>query len=236
MRARHSFLHQLFNPGLSRQLISVAGYTTLALMSLWLSASAHAQTRTYKHENADGTVIFSDAPIYNGQVQRTSYSSVTRIPMAANPCKGFSVAQLDAKGQNLDALFSGAANAYNVDAILVKAVARAESCFDPQAVSRVGAQGIMQLMPPTAEALGVTDSFNATQNINGGARYLADMLARYDNNRQLALAAYNAGPGNVDRYGGVPPFDETQRYIVSVGKFYEHYKTSSFATTLANSQ
>ena len=217
----------------SRQRVSIAGLASLASIALLAVTCVQAQTRTYKHENADGTVIFSDAPISHGQVQRTSYASTTRTPMAANPCRGLSDAQLDTKAQQLDSLFNSAGNTFGVDPVLLKAVARAESCFDPRAVSRVGALGIMQLMPPTASEMGVNDSFNAVQNINGGARYLAAMLERYNNDRRLALAAYNAGPGNVDRFNGVPPFDETQRYIVSVGKFYEHYKTIATATTVA---
>lgn len=120
------------------------------------------------------------------------------------------------KTTDMDEIFQQAANQYGVPANLLKAVAKAESGFDPNAVSSCGAQGVMQLMPSTAAALGVQDPLDAEQNIMGGAKYLSEMLNRYGGDTQLALAAYNAGSGNVAKYGGVPPFKETQSYISKV--------------------
>jgi soluble lytic murein transglycosylase-like protein len=117
---------------------------------------------------------------------------------------------------DLDAIFQKASDTYHVPVELLKAVAKAESNFNPKAESHAGAKGIMQLMPGTAKALGVTDPFDPEQSIMGGAKYLSQQLARYDGNAVLALAAYNAGPGNVAKYNGVPPFKETQNYISKV--------------------
>ena len=198
--------------------------TMLCLIVVLVANGASAQQSTYKHRNADGSVTFSDAPIENGVVTRTSYKAVLRKPVVANPCRGLTIAQLDAKGRKLDTWFAQAEQRHGVAASLLKAVARAESCFDPKAVSSAGAKGLMQLMPPTAKAMGVADIFNTRQNLEGGARYLAAMLSRYSNNTELALAAYNAGPGNVDRYNGIPPFKETERYIRSVKAFRLRYQ------------
>lgn len=120
---------------------------------------------------------------------------------------------------SLDGIFQKAADTYQISANLIKAVAKAESEFNPNAVSRCGAQGVMQLMPATAASLGVKDSFDPEQNIMGGAKYLSQLLDKYEGNVSYALAAYNAGSGNVAKYGGIPPFKETQNYVKKISEY-----------------
>lgn len=121
--------------------------------------------------------------------------------------------------QSMDSIFAEASEKYGVPLALLKAVAKAESGFNASAVSPAGAMGVMQLMPSTASSLGVTDPFDARSNIMGGAKLLSQNLKRYNGNIDLALAAYNAGSGNVAKYGGVPPFAETQNYIKKIHKY-----------------
>ena len=117
-----------------------------------------------------------------------------------------------------------AALEHGVDESIVRAIIHAESAFNPRALSRVGAQGLMQLMPATASRFGVSNAFDAAQNIRGGVRYLAWLLKRFDGNLTLAAAGYNAGEGAVDKYGGVPPYNETQRYVQRVALLAERYR------------
>ncbi|MFC1812174.1 lytic transglycosylase domain-containing protein [Thermodesulfobacteriota bacterium] len=117
-----------------------------------------------------------------------------------------------------------AAHNHQVDPALIKAIIKAESSYNPNAISKRGAKGLMQLMPRTAEALGVEDSFNPEQNIKGGVRYFKNLVNQFDGDVKLALAAYNAGSRTVRKYQGVPPYKSTKYYIKKVFQYYHFYK------------
>jgi soluble lytic murein transglycosylase-like protein len=135
-------------------------------------------------------------------------------------CIRMSKKSLNHRARPYNASINKYAKKYNVDADLVKAVIAAESCYNRTAVSPKNAQGLMQLIPATASRFGVTNSFNADQNIRGGTRYLSFLLKRYKGNLYKAVASYNAGEGAVDRYKGIPPYRETQQYVRNVLQVY----------------
>lgn len=128
-------------------------------------------------------------------------------------------------GQSIQSIIEKAAKNYDIDPHLIKAVIKHESNGDPMAVSAKGAKGLMQLMDSTANMLGVEDPFNPEENIMGGAKYLKDLLLQFDNDIELALASYNAGPGAVQKYGGIPPFSETRNYVKKVVRTYHSLKS-----------
>ncbi len=120
-----------------------------------------------------------------------------------------------------------AAGRFGVDSSLIKAVIKAESAFDHKAVSRKGAKGLMQLMPQTSSDMKVENPFNPEENIFGGTRYLSLLLDRFENNKMLALAAYNAGPETVETHQGIPPFPETKSFVRKVLDYYKQYKSGN---------
>ena len=161
----------------------------------------------------------TDAPVDTSPVADTfTSSSSSANTTAANATSSGSVSS----PENLEEYFKEASETYGVDINLLKAIARQESNFNPSATSSAGAMGVMQLMPSTAKGLGVTNAYDAQENIMGGAKLMAQNLKKYNGDVSLALAAYNAGSGNVDKYGGIPPFKETQNYVKKVLGYYQN--------------
>ena len=143
----------------------------------------------------------------------------------------FRVAAAPKPEGRFDRLISEAATTYGVDVDLVRAVIKAESNFNPRARSPVGAEGLMQLMPALQQDFGITDPFDPRQNVMGGVRYLRRLLDLHGGNVALALASYNAGPGNVARYGGIPPFRETRNYVKKITGFWNQPSGTDPRTT-----
>jgi soluble lytic murein transglycosylase-like protein len=158
-----------------------------------------------------------------GPVRTVAYSYIeTCYACGVNPGVSFATVRLNTSAYQAE--IASAAREFGVDEAIVRAIIHAESAFNPSALSHAGAQGLMQLMPPTARRFGVTDSYDARQNIRGGVQYLAWLLKRFNGDLTLAAAGYNAGEGAVDRHKGVPPYSETQRYVQRVGVLAERYR------------
>ncbi len=181
---------------------------------LGLTAFSDSWADIYKYIDQDGVVHFSNVPSSNGKWVLVIKEKRVQFNLGENFKK-------------YEPEIWKASQRYSVDYHLVRAVIKAESNFNPKAVSRAGAQGLMQLMPQTASLLQVNDSFHPEDNIDGGVRYLRYLLNVYKDNLSLALAAYNAGEKAVFNYRGIPPYPETQTYIQRVLRYYQEYSRES---------
>lgn len=182
--------------------------------------------QVYSYVGKDGVRTYTSvrpAGVPMSAVRTIQYSYMERCyACSALPGVDFRAVRLNTTAYSDE--IAAAARELGVEEAVVRAIIHAESAFNPNAISRVGAQGLMQLMPATARRFGVLDAFDAGQNIRGGVQYLAWLLKRFNGNLALAAAGYNAGEGAVDKYGGVPPYSETQRYVQRVGVLAERYR------------
>lgn len=173
---------------------------------------ADAAAQIYTWRDGNGTLVLSATKPKDGVAVKT-YAVTSNTTGTA----GFGVTRpISRKSAAFDSLIDDHASRHGISADLVRAVIQAESAFNPMARSPKGAMGLMQLMPATAAELGVQNPYDADENIGGGVAYLKSLLVRYDGNEELALAAYNAGPGAVEKYGAIPPYRETRNYVARI--------------------
>lgn len=196
----------------------------LGIFLIWLGlmcAPARAQLRTIPNER--GNLVFvNDGPVVPANKKKVANTRASSAPASSAKTAGPvpAVRPKPTTPRELDQIVQKTAEKHRVDPRLVRAVIATESNWNAGAVSRKGAQGLMQLNPNTAQELGVADAFDPAQNVDGGVRYLGMMLDRYNGDVHMALAAYNAGPGAVDRSGGIPRIPETQNYVQKVTSAY----------------
>lgn len=185
-----------------------------------LAMSTHAQTYVYQED--DGTRWITDTKI---NAANFTYIDKYGRATATQSCKGVTASLMERRAQKYMLHIETFAQQYAIDPILIKAIIRAESCFDRRAISRAGARGLMQLMPATARSYGVLDRFDAESNIRAGVTHLHSLLKEFNGSKTRAIAAYNAGATAVKRYRGIPPYKETQTYVKRVLNFYEKYQS-----------
>lgn len=181
----------------------------VAVVGLAVCFPASVQAQIYSWRDGEGRLVLSDRPL--GKVNRTFAVREAAMIRSTQP-----VTVAIRRANDYDSLIATHAARNGVRPDLVRAVIQTESAFNPFARSNKGALGLMQLMPETATELGVLNPFDPAENIRGGVQYLRSLLDHYDNNEELALAAYNAGPGAVDRYGAIPPYRETRNYVARI--------------------
>ncbi len=198
---------------------SLGRVALLGAAAATLSPNASAQD-IYKSVGPDGVVTFHNRADGKGERYLKGGSRATVTPVMPSD-------KSPERFTRYDAHIREAALLYQIPEELVRAVIKVESDFDPRAVSRANARGLMQLIPATAERMLVTDVFEPRQNILGGVRYLRILANNFNGNLELTVAGYNAGEGAVMRHGGIPPYEETQRYVVKVLAYYRYYRSVS---------
>lgn len=179
--------------------------------------------KTYIYRENDGTIWFTNIKPLAVEPNKYTLIGLFGRSTATASCSGMTAARLETRARLYADDIERYARKYGVSRLLVKAIISVESCFDRRAISRAGAKGLMQLMPDTARYLGVNNVFDQSQNIRGGVRYFSEMQKRFNYDNSLALAAYNAGPTAVDKYAGIPPYQETIKYVARVMKKYREY-------------
>jgi len=204
-------------PGIAKKRVSKRARVCIALLLL-LPLSVQAQV--YKWVDEDGIVTYSNIAPPSDQDFQT-----LRFPCyAADPkCRSVSWEKVPLNTRSFRNEIQSASRYNSVEESLIRAIIHAESAYQADAQSPKGAQGLMQLMPATQAELNVSDPFNPQENIQGGALYLSQLLAQFNGDFELAAAAYNAGPNAVNKYGGVPPYDETQEYVRRIKILYRRY-------------
>lgn len=189
--------------------------STLLLIATWLTLSPqNLRAEIYQYIDANGTIALTNVP-NDLRYRRISAQSNRLHPTLSE--------------RELGPMISRSSQQHQLHPALIRAVIKAESDFDPMAVSRAGAVGLMQLMPQTAMRLDVHDLYDPEDNIGGGTKYLRQLLDRFSGNLPLALAAYNAGEHTVDRYRGLPPIDETRQYVRKVIRYYRTFLMKDLA-------
>lgn len=184
----------------------------------------------YKYEDRRGNIFLTDHPMHGANYQLIWHIK-TKTKRKSNSTSRIDTASMQRNKSRYTSLINNVARSNRLRPELLHAVVRAESSYDPRARSRTGAMGLMQLMPATAKRYGVSDSWNPEANLNGGSRYLKDLLGMFQNDLKLALAAYNAGENAVKKYGNkVPPYPETQQYVTRVLAFYQKNRKSANIT------
>jgi len=194
----------------------------LLLVGMGSASVLHAEI--YKYTDEDGMVHYTNIkPANQRNVKTFSFPCYVSDPT----CQQLDWERIPLNRQAFSDVIRASAEVFTIDESLIRAIIHAESAYQPEALSPQGAQGLMQLMPATQKELQIEDVFDPVSNIEGGTRYLAGLMKEFDQNIELAAAAYNAGPGAVRKYGGIPPYKETREYVRRVKILYRRYRSDS---------